>query len=72
MGRFCQVRAAVPRDGRRGLELRRVAHGRWACAKERQMTREMFFVALGLGVPLIGWIAAEVFILRHLHPFGKG
>lgn len=36
------------------------------------MTREMFFVALGLGVPLIGWIAAEVFILRHLHPFGKG
>lgn len=35
------------------------------------MTREMFFVALGLGVPLVGWIAAEWFILRHLHPFGK-
>ena len=35
------------------------------------MTLQMFFVSLGLGIPLVGWIAAEVFILRRLHPFGR-
>lgn len=35
------------------------------------MTYELFFTALGLGVPLVAWVIAEVLILRHLHPYGK-